>query len=78
MCFPYAPRSYLRKLLMPFYAQNNFDFRLFERDGIILDHCALHRECALCGMDEFSVSLEQTVATFSKSVETDYFVEFKH
>ena len=25
---------------MPFYARNNFDFRLFERDGIILDHCA--------------------------------------
>ena len=41
ICFPYAPRSYLRKLLMPFYAQNNFDFRLFERDGIILDQCAL-------------------------------------
>ena len=41
MCFPYAPRAFLRKLLIPFYAKNNFDFRLFERDGIILDQCAV-------------------------------------
>ena len=38
--FPYAPRSLLRKLLMPFYAKSNFDFGLFERDGMILDLCA--------------------------------------
>ena len=39
--FPYAPRSLLRKLLMPFYAKSNFDFGLFERDGMILDQCAM-------------------------------------